>query len=121
MCKEFLKLDYNLVSGGTDTHVLLIDLTNKSINGKKAENILGKAGIHLNKNMVPFDTKSPFITSGIRIGTPAITTRGMGEPEMIQIVNWIDKVINDPDNEKLCSDMLLDVNDLCSKFPIYKH
>jgi glycine hydroxymethyltransferase len=121
MGKEFLKLDYDLVSGGTDTHVLLIDLTNKSINGKKAENILGKAGIHLNKNMVPFDTKSPFITSGIRIGTPAITTRGMGEPEMIQIVNWIDKIINDPDNEKLCSDILLDVNDLCSKFPIYKH
>ena len=121
MGNEFLKLDYDLVSGGTDTHVLLIDLTNKSINGKKAENILGKAGIHLNKNMVPFDTKSPFITSGIRIGTPAITTRGMGEPEMIQIVNWIDKIINDPDNEKLCSDILLDVNDLCSKFPIYKH
>ena len=121
MGKEFLKLDYDLVSGGTDTHVLLIDLTNKNINGKKAENILGKAGIHLNKNMVPFDTKSPFITSGIRIGTPAITTRGMGEPEMIQIVNWIDKIISDPDNEKLYSDILLDVNDLCSKFPIYNH
>ena len=121
MGKEFLKLDYDLVSGGTDTHVLLIDLTNKNINGKKAESILGKAGIHLNKNMVPFDTKSPFITSGIRIGTPAITTRGMGEPEMVQIVNWIDKIISDPDNEKLYSDILLDVNDLCSKFPIYKH
>ena len=121
MGKEFLKLDYDLVSGGTDTHVLLIDLTNKNINGKKAESILGKAGIHLNKNMVPFDTKSPFITSGIRIGTPAITTRGMGEPEMVQIVNWIDKIISDPDNEKLFSDILLDVNDLCSKFPIYKH
>ena len=121
MGNEFLKLGYDLVSGGTDTHVLLIDLTNKSINGKKAENILGEAGIHLNKNMVPFDTKSPFITSGIRIGTPAITTRGMGEPEMIQIVNWIDAIINDPENEKLCSDILLDVNDLCSKFPIYKH
>ena len=121
MGNEFLKLGYDLVSGGTDTHVLLIDLTNKSINGKKAENILGEAGIHLNKNMVPFDTKSPFITSGIRIGTPAITTRGMGEPEMIQIVNWIDAIINDPENEKLCLDILLDVNDLCSKFPIYKH
>ena len=121
MGNEFLKLGYDLVSGGTDTHVLLIDLTNKSINGKKAEYILGEAGIHLNKNMVPFDTKSPFITSGIRIGTPAITTRGMGEPEMIQIVNWIDAIINDPENEKLCSDILFDVNDLCSKFPIYKH
>ena len=97
-----MKLNYDLVSGGTDTHVLLIDLTNKSIKcSKKAEHILGEAGIHLNKNMVPFDTKSPFITSGIRIGTPAITTRGMGEPEMIQIVNWIDKIINDPRQRKI--------------------
>ena len=82
MADEFIKLDYNLISGGTDTHVLLIDLTNKEITGKHAETLLGKAGITLNKNMVPFDLKSPFITSGIRIGTPAITTRGMGKKEM---------------------------------------
>jgi glycine hydroxymethyltransferase len=92
MAEEFLKLNYDLVSGGTDTHVLLIDLTNKNINGKKAENALGQAGIHLNKNMVPFDTKSPFITSGIRVGTPAIITRGMGKLEMKQVVNWIDGI-----------------------------
>ena len=121
MAEEFLKLNYDLVSGGTDTHVLLIDLTNKNINGKKAENALGQAGIHLNKNMVPFDTKSPFITSGIRVGTPAITTRGMGKLEMKQVVNWIDEIITQPDNEKLHSSILLNVNELCSKFPIYKH
>ena len=121
MAEEFLKLNYDLVSGGTDTHVLLIDLTNKNINGKKAENALGQAGIHLNKNMVPFDTKSPFITSGIRVGTPAITTRGMGKLEMKQVVNWIDEIITQPDNEKLLSSILSNVNELCSKFPIYKY
>ena len=121
MADELLKLGYELVSGGTDTHVLLIDLTNKKITGKHAENILGKAGITLNKNMVPFDTKSPFVTSGIRVGTPAITTRGMGDPEMRQVVNWMDKAISDPENEELFSSILKDVNDLCKNFPIYQH
>ena len=121
MADEFLKLGYDLVSGGTDTHVLLINLTNKNITGKHAENTLGKAGITLNKNMVPFDARSPFVTSGIRVGTPAITTRGMGESEMRQIVNWMDKAMNDSENEKLLSNILLGVNDLCSNFPIYKH
>jgi len=121
MADEFIKLGYDLVSGGTDTHVLLIDLTNKNITGKHAENILGKTGITLNKNMVPFDVKSPFVTSGIRVGTPAITTRGMGESEMRQVVKWMDKAMSDPDNEKLFSNILLEVNDLCSNFPIYKH
>jgi len=121
MADELLKLGYDLVSGGTDTHVLLIDLTNKNITGKHAENTLGKAGITLNKNMVPFDARSPFVTSGIRVGTPAITTRGMGESEMRQIVNWMDKAMNDSENDKLLSNILLEVNDLCSNFPIYKH
>ena len=121
MADEFIKLGYDLVSGGTDTHVLLIDLTNKNITGKHAENILGKTGITLNKNMVPFDVRSPFVTSGIRVGTPAITTRGMGESEMRQVVKWMDKAMSDPDNEKLFSNILLEVNDLCSNFPIYKH
>lgn len=121
MADEFIKLGYDLVSGGTDTHVLLIDLTNKNITGKHAENILGKTGITLNKNMVPFDVKSPFVTSGIRVGTPAITTRGMGESEMRQVVKWMDKAMSDPENEKLFSNILLEVNDLCSNFPIYKH
>ncbi len=121
MADELLKLGYDLVSGGTDTHVLLIDLTNQTIPGKHAENTLGKAGITLNKNMVPFDARSPFVTSGIRVGTPAITTRGMGESEMRQIVNWMDKAMNNSENDKLLSNILLEVNDLCSNFPIYKH
>ncbi len=121
MADEFLKLGYELVSGGTDTHVLLIDLTNKNITGKHAEAILGKAGITLNKNMVPFDTKSPFVTSGIRVGTPAITTRGMGDSEMRQIVNWMDKAISEPENEELFSSILKEVNDLCKNYPIYQH
>ena len=101
MADEFLKLDYNLISGGTDTHLNLIDLSNKKISGKTAEKSLGQAGITVNKNMVPFDTKSPFVTSGIRIGTPAITTRGMGEDEMKYIVKWIDLVIKNHDDISL--------------------
>ena len=121
MASEFKKRDYNLVSNGTDTHVLLIDLTSKNINGKEAEIALGKAGIALNKNMVPFDTKSPFITSGIRIGTPAITTRGMDSEEMKKIVDWIDLVILNPNNDKILSDIKKDVNTLCADFQIYNH
>ena len=121
MASEFKKRDYNLVSNGTDTHVLLIDLTSKNINGKEAEIALGKAGIALNKNMVPFDIKSPFITSGIRIGTPAITTRGMESEEMKKIVDWIDLVILNPNNDKILSDIKKDVNTLCADFQIYNH
>ena len=121
MASEFKKRDYNLVSNGTDTHVLLIDLTSKNINGKEAEIALGKAGITLNKNMVPFDIKSPFITSGIRIGTPAITTRGMESEEMKKIVDWIDLVILNPNNDKILSDIKKDVNTLCADFQIYNH
>ena len=121
MAEEFMNLDYNLVSGGTDTHVILIDLTNKNITGKLAEISLGKAGITVNKNMVPFDERSPFVTSGIRVGSPAITTRGMGISETRQIVQWINQVITSPDNEPLQSKIKLDVNELCSKFPIYSH
>ena len=119
MANEFIKRDYTLVSGGTDTHVMLIDLSNKNINGKQAEMALGKAGIALNKNMVPFDTRSPFVTSGIRIGTPAITTRGMGKEEMIQIVDWINQIIENPESEKIAGDIKKDVSYLCSKFKIY--
>ena len=119
MANEFIKRDYTLVSGGTDTHVMLIDLSNKNINGKQAEVALGKAGIALNKNMVPFDTRSPFVTSGIRIGTPAITTRGMGKEEMIQIVDWINQIIENPKSDKIAGDIKKDVSYLCSKFKIY--
>jgi len=119
MADEFDKLNYKMVSGGTDTHVVLLDLTNKGITGKLAENILGKAGITVNKNMVPFDSKSPFVTSGIRVGTPAITTRGMTKSEMRQIVQWIDKALLNHDDEKLLSGILSEVNSLCLNFPIY--
>ena len=121
MAEEFLHLGYDLVSGGTDTHVLLIDLSNKDITGKHAENILGKAGIALHKNMVPFDRRSPFVTSGIRVGTPALTTRGMGETEMRKVVQWIDSAISDSDNDQLLTSIRSDVEALCSNFPIYEH
>ena len=121
MAEELMNMDYKLITGGTDTHVILIDLSNKNISGKKAEAILGKAGITVNKNMVPFDTKSPFITSGIRIGTPAITTRGMGKEEVKQISYWIDKAIKNYDDDSTLSNIKKDVNHLCSNFPIYKH
>ena len=121
MVNELLRLDYKLVSGGTDTHVILIDLSNKNITGKKAENILEKSGITVNKNLVPFDLKSPFITSGIRIGTPAITTRGMGEKEMKNIIKWLDTVITNPDDKNIHSNIKQQINELCSEFPIYEH
>ena len=117
--EELRTLDYNLISGGTDTHVILIDLTNKNINGKVAELALGKAGITVNKNMVPFDSKSPFITSGIRIGTPAITTRGMGITEMKKITKWIDKAITNYEDDKVLSKIRMEINTLCKKFPVY--
>jgi len=119
MADEFLRRDYKLVSGGTDTHIILIDLTNKSITGKAAENALEKAGITVNKNMVPFDERSPFISSGIRIGTPAITTRGMTEDDMVKIVALIDTIIDKPKDENNIVRVKAEVNDLCSSFPLY--
>ena len=120
MAEEFLSRGYHLVSGGTDTHLVLIDLTEKGITGKKAENALEKVGITVNKNMVPFDQKSPFVTSGIRIGTPAVTTRGMKQDEMKTIVALIDKVISSPDSEDLLSTVMSEVLDLCRDFPLYR-
>ena len=120
MAQEFLEMDYNIVSGGTDTHIVLIDLTNKNISGKAAEKSLEKAGITVNKNMVPFDKRSPFVTSGIRIGTPAITTRNMGTQEMKKVAQLIDKVINNPDSDDNLKKVKLNVKDLCESYPIYK-
>ena len=120
MAEEFLSRGYHLVSGGTDTHLVLIDLTEKGITGKKAENALEKVGITVNKNMVPFDQKSPFVTSGIRIGTPAVTTRGMKEDEMKTIVALIDKVISSPDSEDLLSTVMSEVQGICRDFTLYK-
>ena len=120
MAESFMELGYDLVSDGTDTHVMLIDLTNKNISGKKAEKILEKTGITVNKNMVPFDQRSPFITSGIRVGTPAITTREMGKEEMKNIVSMIDSVIKDPDNNENTHRIKAEVINLCESYPIYK-
>ena len=121
LANELMNMDYNLITGGTDTHVILIDLSNKNISGKTPELILGKAGITANKNMVPYDTKSPFITSGIRLGTPAITTRGMGENEMKMIASWIDLAVNNHDNDAILLDIKSKVKELCSSFPIYEN
>lgn len=119
LAQTLLEKDYHLVSGGTDTHVILIDLSNKKITGKVAEKVLEKAGITVNKNMVPFDERSPFITSGIRIGTPALTTRGMGVEEMRQIGLLINRIISDPKNESVISTVKSAVRELCERFPLY--
>tara|TARA_B100000214_G_scaffold375288_1_gene360991 strand:- start:421 stop:1680 length:1260 start_codon:yes stop_codon:yes gene_type:complete len=117
MAKEFMMRGYDIISGGTDNHLMLIDLRNKNITGKEAEENLGKADITINKNMVPFDTESPFVTSGMRIGTAAITTRGMLEDDMIKIVGFIDRVIND---EKEIDQVRKEINAWASKFPLHK-
>ena len=119
MATAFSDRGYDLISGGTDTHVVLIDLSNKNVNGKVAEKTLEKAGITVNKNMVPFDTKSPFVTSGIRVGTPAVTTRGMGIDEMDQIVNLIDQVISNIEDESIINITNESVKELCKSFPLY--
>lgn len=117
--ESLLAKGYDIVSGGTDNHLLLIDLRNKNISGKKAENTLVKADITLNKNMVPYDDKSPFITSGIRIGVPAVTTRGLKEEHMPQIVNWLDKVLMSPDDETVINTVKGEVNEFMSGFALY--
>jgi len=117
--EEFKSKGYKLISGGTDTHLVLIDLQNKNISGKAAEIALDEAGITVNKNMIPFDPKSPFVTSGIRIGSPAMTTRGMGVDEVKTIVDLIDQVILNHDNKEKIQSVKKHVNELCSSFQIY--
>ncbi len=119
MAKTLLDKDYNLVSGGTDNHLMLIDLQNKNLTGKQAEEALDKAGITCNKNAVPFDPKPPLVTSGIRLGTPAMTTRGMKEDEMKQIAEFIDKVIMNHENESVIEEVKKGVYELTSQFPLY--
>ena len=119
LSNEFKSKGYNLISGGTDTHLVLIDLQNKNISGKAAEIALDEAGITVNKNMIPFDPKSPFVTSGIRIGSPAMTTRGMGVEEVKIVVDLIDQVILNHDNEEKIQLVKKQVNELCSSFLIY--
>jgi glycine hydroxymethyltransferase len=119
MARAYVEKGYQIISGGTDNHLMLIDLRNKNISGKKAEQILVKADITVNKNMVPYDDKSPFITSGIRVGVPAITTRGLKEEHMPQIVEWMDKLILDADNEDLIAKVRGEVNEFMKQFPLY--
>ena len=119
LARKMMDYGFDLVSGGTDNHLMLIDLTNKNITGKQAENALEKSGITVNKNMVPFDQRSPFVTSGIRIGTPAVTTRGMKENEMIKIAGFIDRAITNHENEKELNNIEKEVRELCSAFPLY--
>src|SRR5690606_20853014 len=119
LAKAFSNKDYQIVSGGTDNHLLLIDLRNKNISGKKAENTLVKADITLNKNMVPFDDKSPFVTSGIRVGVPAITTRGLKEDHMAMIVDWLDNVLMHADDEQVIAKVRHEVNTFMQDFPLY--
>lgn len=119
MADEFKDRGYKLVSDGTDNHLILIDLRNKGLTGKQAEETLGQANITLNKNMVPFDTESPFVTSGIRIGSPALTTRGFEEEAFKQVVELIDRVLSDIKNEEVHRKVAADVNALCEKYPLY--
>ncbi len=111
---------YGIISGGTDNHLMLIDLRSKNVSGKQAENALVKADITCNKNMVPFDDKSPFVTSGIRLGTPAATTRGMKEKDMQQIAEWIERIILDVENETVISKVKNEVNEYMKQFPLYE-
>ena len=120
MAKAFVAKGYGIISGGTDNHLMLIDLRNKNITGKLAENALEKADITVNKNMVPFDDKSPFVTSGMRVGTAAITSRGFKETEMQQIVDLIDEVLTNPEDEANLQQVKVKVQALVSNFPLYK-
>lgn len=120
MAHAFVERGYQLISGGTDNHMMLIDLRNKNITGKEAEAALGKAEITVNKNMVPFDDKSPFITSGIRVGTPAITTRGLKEEDMVIVVKFIDEVIQNFEDEEILSKISSEVHDFMSHRPLFQ-
>ncbi|MFN3782098.1 MAG: serine hydroxymethyltransferase, partial [Candidatus Kapaibacteriota bacterium] len=119
LANALLNKGYNLVSGGTDNHLMLIDLRNKNVTGKQAETALDKAGITVNKNAVPFDTQPPLITSGIRIGTPAVTTRGMTENDMQIIADLIDKVITNINNEEVINSVKAEVLEFTKKFPLF--
>ncbi len=119
MCYRFLEKGYKVISGGTDNHLMLIDLRSKNLTGKVAENTLIQADITINKNMVPFDTQSPFVTSGMRIGTAAITTRGLEEKDCIQIVDWIDTVLMNIENPNLLQKTRAGVHEFMAQFPLY--
>ncbi len=119
MARAFVAKDYQLISDGTDNHLMLIDLRNKNLTGKKAQETLDKANITLNKNAVPFDDKSPFVTSGIRVGVPAVTTRGLKEEHMGTVVDYIDKVLMNADDETVIASVKTDVKAMMEQFPLY--
>ena len=120
MADELVKRGYGVISEGTDNHCMLIDLRSKDITGKEAENLLVTADITVNKNMVPFDERSPFVTSGIRVGTAAITTRGVKEEEIIKIVEFIDRVITNRDNEEVIDEVRTEINEMMNKYPLFQ-
>src|SRR5690606_4570391 len=120
LAKYFTEKDYKIISGGTDNHLMLVDLRNKDISGKEAEAVLGLAGITTNKNMVPFDTRSPFVTSGVRFGTAAITTRGIGETEIVQIGELIDEALTSRNDEAALNRIHGKVKEMMAQFPLYK-
>jgi len=119
LAKTFIEKGYDLVSDGTDNHLVLLDLRNKGLNGKIAEEALDKAGITVNKNMVPFDTESPFVTSGIRIGTPALTTRGFREAQFVRVAELIDTVLQNPEDDQTLTTVKAKVKALCTEYPLY--
>jgi len=119
MANAFVEKGYKLISGGTDNHLMLIDLRSKDVTGKQAEQALVRADITVNKNMVPFDTQSPFVTSGIRVGTAAITTRGFNEADCVRVVEWMDRIICDVENEALIDEIRGEVNTFMERFPLY--
>jgi glycine hydroxymethyltransferase len=120
LAQELVNYGYHVVAGVTDTHLMLVSFVEKKITGKVVEEALDKAGITVNKNTVPFDPQKPFITSGIRIGTPAVTTRGMKEPEMKIIARFIHETISNLGNDELYKKVKKEVEQLCNKFPLYK-
>ncbi len=119
LAEKLIEFNFDVISGGTDNHLMLIDLSNKNITGKQAEQSLGKAGITVNKNMVPFDTRSPFVTSGIRVGTPAVTTRGMKVNDMFKIAEFINNAVSNFEDENKLSEIKSEVKNLCVKFPLF--
>ena len=121
LAERLLEHDFQVVSGGTDVHLVLLNLTNKNITGKAAEETLEAANITTNKNMVPYDERSPFVTSGLRIGTPALTTRGMKEDEMRIIADYIDRVISAPEDASVRKEVRISIGELCDKFPLYDY
>jgi glycine hydroxymethyltransferase len=120
MAEELLARDFRLVSGGTDNHLVLLNLTNKNITGKEAERLLDEAGITTNKNTVPNDPNGPFVTSGVRLGTPAMTTRGFKEPEIARVVEAISLILDNPADELAAAQARKIVGELCDAFPLYR-